>query len=154
MLEKIERLMSRNHFCILATATRDGSPQSTGVIYCSRGLDIYVYTDEHSVKVKNIRHNPRVAVTIPIWERRPFWVPPQVIQFQGIADILPEDDSVARGVYRFKVLFMHVDAGTFEARGCFLHIRPTRHINSYGVGVARRRMARHPEEANRRTPIT
>ncbi len=153
MLGEIEALMSRNHYCVLATVSGEGRPQSTGVIYCSRGLDLYVFTDRHSVKAKNIERNPNVAVTIPVWGRQPFWVPPQSIQFQGVADILPADDTAAREVYRFKVLFMRVDAATFKAAGCFLHVRPVKHINTYGVGVPRMTMARHPEEAGRRTPI-
>jgi nitroimidazol reductase NimA-like FMN-containing flavoprotein (pyridoxamine 5'-phosphate oxidase superfamily) len=153
MLEEIEELMSKNHFCILATVTRGGKPQSTGVIYCSKGLDLYVYTDEHSAKARNIRGNPSVAVTIPLWGPNLLWVPPKSIQFQGVAEILPGDDRVARGVYRFTILLMHVSAATFETNGCFVHVRPLKHINTYGVGVPRMTMARHPEEANRRTPI-
>jgi nitroimidazol reductase NimA-like FMN-containing flavoprotein (pyridoxamine 5'-phosphate oxidase superfamily) len=153
MLEAIETLMSRNHYCVLATATRDGRPQSTGVIYCSRGLDLYIYTDEHSAKVRNIEQNPSVAVTIPVWGRQPFWVPPKSIQFQGVANVLPADDRAAREVYRFKVLFMHVDPAILRMKGCFLHVRPTKHINTYGVGVPRMTMARHPEEATRKTPM-
>jgi nitroimidazol reductase NimA-like FMN-containing flavoprotein (pyridoxamine 5'-phosphate oxidase superfamily) len=145
--------MSKNHYCVLATAARDGRPQSTGVIYCSRGLDLYIYTGEHSAKVKNIERNPSVAVTIPVWGRQPFWVPPQSIQFQGVANVLPADDQAAREIYKFRILFVHVDAAILKARGCFLHVRPTKHINTYGVGVSRTKMARHPEEATRRTPI-
>jgi nitroimidazol reductase NimA-like FMN-containing flavoprotein (pyridoxamine 5'-phosphate oxidase superfamily) len=153
MLEEIERLMSKNHYCVLATATTNGRPQSTGVIYCSRGLDLYVYADEHSAKARNIERNPSVAVTIPVWGRQLFWVPPRSIQFQGVANILPSDDRAAREVYKFRVLFMHVDVAILKTKGCFLHIRPTKHINTYGVGVPRMTMARHPEEANRVTPI-
>jgi len=153
MLEEIEGLMSRNHFCTLATVSRGGRPQSTGVIYCSKGLDLYIYTDEHSAKAKNISRNPNVAVTIPVWGPNLFWVPPQSIQFLGLAEILPGDDRLAREVYRFRIFLMHVNAATFETKGCFLHVRPVKHINTYGVGVPRLTMARHPEEANRRTPI-
>jgi len=153
MLGEIEELMSRNHFCIIATATLDGRPQTAGVIYCSKGLDLYIYTDEHSAKAKNVSRNPNVAVTIPVWGPNLFWVPPQSIQFQGLAEILPGDDRVAREVYRFRILLMHVNAATFEKKGCFLHVRPVKHINTYGVGVPRMTMARHPEEANRMTPI-
>jgi nitroimidazol reductase NimA-like FMN-containing flavoprotein (pyridoxamine 5'-phosphate oxidase superfamily) len=153
MLGEIEALMSRNHFCILATVARGGKPQSTGVIYCSKGLELYIYTDEHSAKAKNISGNPSVAVTIPVWGPNLFWVPPQSVQFQGVAEILPGDDRVARGVYRFRILLMHVNAATFEMKGCFLHVRPLKHINTYGVGVPRMKMARHAEEANRMMPM-
>jgi nitroimidazol reductase NimA-like FMN-containing flavoprotein (pyridoxamine 5'-phosphate oxidase superfamily) len=151
MLEEIEKLMSRNHYCILATASGDGRPQSTGVIYCSKGLDLYVYSDPHSKKARNIVQNPNVAVTIPVWGHQLFWVPPRSIQFQGVADILPADDPVANEAYKFKVLFMEVSIS--NAKGCFVHIRPTKRISTYGVGVPRMTMARHPEEANRRTRI-
>ena len=153
ILGEIEELMSKNHFCVLTTVTGDGRPQSTGVIYCSKGLDIYIYTEEHSAKAKNVSRNPNVAVTIPVWGPNLFWVPPQSIQFQGVAEILPGDNPVAREAYRFGIFLMHVDAATFETKGCFLHVRPLKRINTYGVGVPRMTMARHPDKANRRTPI-
>jgi len=153
MLREIERLLSRNHYCVLATVSRDGRPQSTGVIYCSKGFDLYIYTDPQSVKARNILRNPNVAVTVPVWGRQPFWIPPQSIQFKGVAEILPADDPVAKEAYQFKVLFMNVGAGTYGAEGSFVHVRPTGRINTYGVGVPRMTMARHPEEANRSTRV-
>jgi nitroimidazol reductase NimA-like FMN-containing flavoprotein (pyridoxamine 5'-phosphate oxidase superfamily) len=151
MLEQIEKLVSRNHYCVLATASRDGRPLSTGVVYCSRGLDLYIYTDPQSKKARDIARNPNVAVTIPVWDRKPFWTPPRSIQFQGIAGILPADDVGANEVYQFKVLFMKVSVT--DAKGCFVHVRPTRRISTYGVGVPRMTMARHPEEAKRSTSV-
>jgi nitroimidazol reductase NimA-like FMN-containing flavoprotein (pyridoxamine 5'-phosphate oxidase superfamily) len=151
MLKQIERLLSRNHYCVLATSSRDGRPQSTGAVYCSRGLDLYIYTDPQSKKARNIRRNPNVAVTVPVWERRPFWVPPRSIQFRGLAEILPAEDTIANQVYEFRVLFIKVSIT--DTKGCFVHVRPTRRISTYGVGVPRMTMARHPEEADRSTPI-
>jgi uncharacterized protein YhbP (UPF0306 family) len=146
VLREVEELMSKDHFCILATVTKGGKPQSMGVIYCSKGLDLYIYTDEHSTKAKNISRNPSVAVTIPAWGPNLFWVPPQNIQFQGVAEILPGDNRVARGIYRFRILLIYVNAAAFETKGCFLHVRPLKHIDTYGVGVPRMTMARRPEK--------
>ncbi len=151
MLREIERLISRNHYCVLSTLSNDGRPHSTGVIYCPKGFDLYIYTGPDHKKARNVGLNPNVAVTIPVWGRQLFWVPPQSIQFQGVADILPADDPVAKEVYEVKVLFMKMNITDEE--GCFIHVRPTKHIFTYDVGVPRMTMAKHPKEANRKTPI-
>lgn len=151
MLREIEELISRNHYCILATLSKDGRPHSTGVIYCAKRLDLYIYTEPDHTKARNVALNPNVAVTIPVWGHQLFWVPPQSIQFQGIANILPADDPVAKKVYEFKVLFMKMNIT--DEKGCFIHVRPTKYIYTYGVGVPRMTMAKHPKEANKKTPI-
>lgn len=153
MLEEIEKLLARNHFCVLATVSEKGLPQSTGVIYCSKGFDLYIYTEPQSKKARNISRNPKVSVTVPVWDRKPFWTPPRCIQFQGVADLLPIDDERANEAYRFRVLSMTVKAGSYETKGCFIHVRPSRRVNTYGVGVPRMTMARHPERAIKDTPL-
>jgi uncharacterized protein YhbP (UPF0306 family) len=151
ILGEIKRLIGKNHFCVIATASRDGKPHTAGVLYCSKDLELYVYTGRDAKKVRNIRENPCVAITIPVWRSHLPFAPPRSIQFQGMAEILSTNEPVAQGIYNFRILFKRIKIT--DKGGCFIHIRPTEKINTHGVGISVFSMARHPEKANRTTTI-
>jgi PPOX class probable F420-dependent enzyme len=55
---KIHRNMS------LATVRPDGYPQATMVAYANDGLTLYFACDRDSQKVRNLRHSPKVSLTV------------------------------------------------------------------------------------------
>lgn len=55
---KTHRIMS------LATVRPDGYPQATTVGYANDGLTLYFACDRDSQKVRNLRHTPKVSLTI------------------------------------------------------------------------------------------
>lgn len=133
-LAVIRRALARHSFMVLATASADGRPHSVGIMYSAVDLTLYAVVGEGTVKVRNIRENPRVAVTVPV-RRGPFG-PPMAVQFQGTGQVLPSDDPEVRG---------HLAAGRLKAIArmgaqtgpgvCFLRIAPGRRIGSYGLGI-------------------
>ena len=48
----------------LATVRSDGYPQATTVAYANDGLSLYFACDRKSQKVRNLRHSPKVSLTI------------------------------------------------------------------------------------------
>jgi hypothetical protein len=140
-LAVIRRALARNSFLTLATASADGRPHSVGLMYAAVDLTLYALVGDGSVKVRNIRQNPRVAVTVPV-RRGPFG-PPMAVQFQGTAQVLPHDDPEVRG---------HLAAGRLKSIArmassagpgtCFLRISPGRRIGSYGLGMSLRTLLR------------
>ena len=48
----------------LATVRSDGYPQATTVAYANDGLTLYFACDRNSQKVRNLRHSPKVSLTI------------------------------------------------------------------------------------------
>lgn len=60
--ERILQFLQANVICTLATCS-DNVPRSTIVRYRSRGLTVYIVT-EGGGKIKNIRHNPLVSLSI------------------------------------------------------------------------------------------
>jgi nitroimidazol reductase NimA-like FMN-containing flavoprotein (pyridoxamine 5'-phosphate oxidase superfamily) len=48
----------------LATVRPDGFPQATTVAYANDGLTLYFACDRSSQKVRNLRHSPKVSLTI------------------------------------------------------------------------------------------
>lgn len=62
--EKAKRLVDRPNFAHLATLMPDGSPQSVPIWIGREGENIIICTGEGSLKGKNTRRDPRVALSI------------------------------------------------------------------------------------------
>ncbi len=62
--ETITRLLDGRNFAHLATIMSDGSPNSAPVWIGREGDRVIICTDEESVKGKNTRRDPRVAISI------------------------------------------------------------------------------------------
>lgn len=61
---EVRQLIDRPNFAHLATLMSDGSPQSVPVWVGREGEHIIVCTGEGSLKAKNTRRDPRVALSI------------------------------------------------------------------------------------------
>jgi PPOX class probable F420-dependent enzyme len=61
---EVKQLIDRPNFAHLATLMPDGSPQSVPVWIGSEGEHIVICTGENSLKAKNTRRDPRVALSI------------------------------------------------------------------------------------------
>lgn len=146
------RAISRNSFCTLATSSAVNRPHVAGVIYVMVDGVLYINTLESSFKVRNIRQNPRVAVSIPA-RKLPFF-PPFCVQFQGIADVLTVDDAALSGLLdagRLKRISSH---GELEQPGsCFIRVIPARNVTTFGLGVPLMQMMRDPLGAGRRVEL-
>ena len=62
--ENAKKLIDRPNFAHLATLMPDGSPQSVPVWIGREGERIVVCTSEGSLKAKNTRRDPRIALSI------------------------------------------------------------------------------------------
>ena len=61
---EVKQLIDRPNFAHLATLMADGSPQSVPVWIGREGEHIVICTGENSLKAKNTRRDPRVALSI------------------------------------------------------------------------------------------
>jgi PPOX class probable F420-dependent enzyme len=62
--DEIKQLLDRANFAHLATVMPDGSPQSVPVWVGRDGDRIVICTSETSLKGRNTRRNPRVAISL------------------------------------------------------------------------------------------
>lgn len=62
--QEIKQLLDRPNFAHLATLMPDGSPQSVPVWVGREGDHIIICTGESSLKAKNTRRDPRVALSV------------------------------------------------------------------------------------------
>jgi PPOX class probable F420-dependent enzyme len=77
---EVKQLIDRPNFAHLATLMPDGSPQSVPVWIGREGERIVICTGENSLKAKNTRRDPRVALSIV-----DFGNPYEEAQIRGIA---------------------------------------------------------------------
>jgi len=144
--ETVRKAIAKRSFCTLATASAANRPQVAGVLYAEADGALYVSTLADSVKARNIRANPNIAVTIPV--RRLPVGPPSTIQFQGTAEILPLDDPRIHSLAASGTLKTVTSHGELTLPGgCFLKITPARRVNTYGIGISLLTFIRNPLNA-------
>lgn len=134
-LRIVRRVMTRRSFCVLATSSAANRPHTAGLLYAAVGFDIYLLTGADTVKARNIRENPRVAVCIPV-RTFPF-APPMAVQYQGTAQILAIDDPEMEPLLKNGRLKKITRLGAMESPGAlFIRVRPGPRITTYGLGLS------------------
>jgi len=61
---KEEAFLKSNEMCRLATASKEGRPQVTPVMYALDGTGFVIAVDYGTKKLKNVRENPSVALVV------------------------------------------------------------------------------------------
>jgi general stress protein 26 len=144
----MERAIRRRSFCTLATSSSANRPHVVGVLYVPVDGQLYVSTLQDSVKARNVRENPRVAVCIPV---RRFPVgPPFNVAFQGHAELCQRDDPRIAPLIETKRLKAITSHGELDdPDSWFLIITPGSRLAGYGLGVPLRQLVRDPIHATR-----
>lgn len=98
MDENAERLvldlLASHNILTLATIREDGWPQATTVGYVNEGLEIFVVTFPEAQKVDNIRHDPRVSLTVDHDESD--WHNLQALSMAATAELVSDPVVVER----------------------------------------------------------
>jgi PPOX class probable F420-dependent enzyme len=61
---KEEAFLKSNELCRLATASKEGRPQVTPVMYALDGIGFVIAVDYGTKKLKNVKENPSVALVV------------------------------------------------------------------------------------------
>ena len=61
---KEEAFLKSNEVCRLATASKEGIPQVTPVMYALDGIGFVIAVDYGTKKLKNVKENPNVALVV------------------------------------------------------------------------------------------
>ncbi|MGO9086428.1 MAG: PPOX class F420-dependent oxidoreductase [Candidatus Sulfotelmatobacter sp.] len=95
---EVKQLVDRPNFAHLATLMPDGSPQSVPVWVGREGDRIVVCTGEGSLKAKNTRRDPRVALSIV-----DFTNPYEEVQIRGrVVEHRPDSDFKVMDAVSYK----------------------------------------------------
>ena len=102
--KRVEEELHKRSFGVLGTVSRGGRSHSVGILYGvsppNKPLILYIMTDKKSKKAGNIANNPNVSFTIPLFRRLLQFIPPNCIQFQGTAEIIPIIDEGGQQAFR------------------------------------------------------
>ena len=85
---EVQELLSRPNFAHLATLMPDGSPHVTPVWIGARGDSLVIGTGEGSLKVRNLRRDPRLALSVVDFQN-----PYEELQVRGRVVELRDDSS-------------------------------------------------------------
>ena len=143
--------MQKELFAVLGMVTEKGESRTIGVVYILQDQKLYILTGEDTWKVRHIRQNPSVSVTVPIPKRIPFlpWIkiPSATISFAGRASVV-EAEKVGQDVLHALVRGQESDEEKVEAM-CVIEIEPVGDLITYGIGIPLMTM-REPEKARGR----
>jgi len=138
--------IGKRSFATLASTSAEGWPHAAGVLYALSGGHLYVSTMRTSRKARNIAHDPRVAVTVPV-RRAPFG-PPSTIMFQTTARVLELDDPELAAAAASGDVDAVTGHGELELPGgVFLQVALPRKVVTYGLGMSLLSLIRDPMSA-------
>ena len=125
--KKEQEFLKSRELCRIATASPDGIPQVTPVIYALDGERIIIATDYGTKKLKNLRVNPRVSIVIDEYR------PNRGVIVQGKCEIEEKGEEYLR---LLKILFSKFEFYRknpwSEGESPILSITPTKVI-SWGL---------------------
>ncbi len=157
--EMVENAIRRKNYGVLSTISGNGRPHSVGVLYGvsarTRPFALYMVTDQRSKKARDIMRNSSISFVIPI-PRRPSFLPPNSVQFQRTAEILPLSDEGAREAFNASIILRRVLRMQLGQKGdvsTFVRVRPDPVVFTYGVGMSILRLMKHIEAAAARVEI-
>ncbi|MEM3185168.1 MAG: pyridoxamine 5'-phosphate oxidase family protein [Conexivisphaerales archaeon] len=90
MKPKEFKFLKEHELCRLATASKDGEPHVTPVIYALDNYDIVIATDYGTKKLKNIMENPKVALVVDEFR------PNKGLMIQGRCEVLERGEEYLR----------------------------------------------------------
>lgn len=119
--------LNSNELCRIATATRDGVPQVTPVMYTLDNENLIIATDYGTRKLKNLKENPLVSIVVDEYE------PNRGVLIQGKCEIHERGEEYLR---MLKILFERFDFYRNnpwgEGESPILKINPTK-VRSWGL---------------------
>lgn len=148
--DRVQAAIRENSYMNVATTSSAGIPHVAGVLYLEDHGNLYFSSHLHSVKVRNVLTNGRVAVSIPV----PSGLPdlPFAVQFQGKAEVVSADDP---GIQRLQQSgrLEHILAGAeADTPGVALvRVAPGKRVATYGIGFSLEEVMHNPTMAIRST---
>lgn len=145
---RAKRELAKASFATIATTSASNRPHVVGIRYALIDDRCYIVVHEQSIKVRNIRQNPHVAISVPI-RKVPFF-PPYSIQFQGTAEIVSLEDPHIRRLIEenaFKRISTRKD---LEKPGqVVIRVTPGKRLSTYGFGFSPLQIIRDAQSAMR-----
>ena len=152
--DQVWEVIEKQNFGVLGMVTAKHEARTTGIVYILGGRRLYIGTWTSMWKVRHVKQNPHVSVTVPIHKRVPFmpWikVPAATITFCGKADVIAALDAPRKLLER---LYHGVASDEQKmARYSLIEVTPVGEFLTYGIGMSMLDM-RDPQKARKRVPV-
>ncbi|RME72219.1 MAG: pyridoxamine 5'-phosphate oxidase family protein [Chloroflexi bacterium] len=152
--DQVWQEVEKQLFAVLGMVTASGEARTAGIVYVVHQRKLYISSLKTAWKIRHIRANPSVSLTIPIHKQIPLlpWIkiPAATITFSGRARILEPSDLPPEVV---KPLFrgMTISPET-SPPFAVIEVTPAGDFITYGVGVPLLTM-RDPQKARGRVAV-
>ena len=151
---RLRKAIHSRSFAMVSTVSAAGFPHAAGIQYSAvdddRGWVLYFHTMRQSRKARNIDHDGRVAIVVPV--RKMPVGPPFTVQFQAEASVLDTADPQIVSLHSEGLLSAITKHGELEEPGsCFVRVRPVGRVHSYGIGVSTLAIVKDPLHHGSRT---
>ena len=152
--ETVWEAIDKELFAVLGMVTKNNEARTVGIVYVVRDYKLYIGTSKDAWKVRHVKENPNVSITIPIAKRIPFlpWIkiPAATITCSGTARIIDGPEAP-------KEILQAVFRGMAEdeervAESSLIEVTPEKEFITYGVGIPLMQM-RDPKLARGRVAV-
>ena len=152
--ELVWQTLEKELFAVMGMVTAKGEARTVGIVYIVHDRKFYIGSQKDTWKVRHIRQNASVSLTVTIPKRIPFlpWVkiPAATITCAGLGRVLAAEEA---GVEVRKALLRGLASDTpAVANMVIIEIQPVGEFVTYGVGVSLMTM-RHPEQSRGRAAV-
>lgn len=161
--DQVWAVLEKEMFGVLGMVNAAGEARTVGIVFIIRNRKLYISSGKDAWKVRYVRDNPAVSMTVPIVKRVPLmpWIkiPPATITFQGRGRVLDPLKMPADmpGTLPQEIIAaaLGADVAADESRLALvsiLEVVPEGEFVTYGVGISLSDM-RYPEKARGRAPV-
>jgi len=130
--KKAADLVARERVCRVATVSAEGQPHLVPVCHVLAGGRIYIGSGDDATKVRNVKANPHVTVTVDLYSDH--WAALKGVMVQGRARLIehgPAFQRARRKLYE-KYPQYSKEAAISPSDSVVLEVTPT-HVFSWGL---------------------
>ena len=125
-------LVANERVCRVATANPEGQPHLVPVCHAVAGGKLYIGSGDDGAKVRNIKANPRVTVTVDLYSD--YWAELKGVMIQGTAKVIERGPAFQRARRKLYEKYPQYakEASLSPSDSVILEITPT-HVFSWGL---------------------
>ena len=156
--EYVEKKVRKRKFGVLSVVDSKGRPHSTGIIYGASNpesdLAFYIVTQKNAAKVRHLKKNPNVTLTVTFPHHYLRFVPDSYVMFRGTADFVTLDEDVQWAFSQGKLLRANLQVDSEVMRDAVvIRIRPRKTVYVYGLGISMNQLRKDPTAARYKVRI-
>lgn len=146
--------LEKELFAVLGMVTAKNEARTVGIVYKAHEQKVYIASGRETWKVRHVRNNPHVSLTVTIPKRVPLMpfikIPAATITFRGTARVL-EVSEVAAAVKASLLRGLDMESELVKNM-VMIEVEPQGEFVTYGIGVSLMTM-RHPDQSRGRASV-